>query len=154
MNKTRISKKCAVCPAIFYCRPSENIVGARHYKKYCSKKCYLARPLMRPKIDGKSISTDGYFVIWIEGKVYKEHRLLMENYLGRKLKSNEIVHHKDHDKLNNSISNLEITTRTEHNIHHFKKYNDGLTNIQRFRLNNPDSNKIYKQRAKEKRLAS
>jgi len=38
----------------------------------------------------------------------------MEHYLGRRLKSNEIVHHKDEDKRNNDINNLELITRSEH----------------------------------------
>lgn len=43
-----------------------------------------------------------------------EHRYQMALYLGRPLASSEIVHHKDHDKTNNDISNLEMTTRGEH----------------------------------------
>lgn len=42
----------------------------------------------------------------------------MEEKLGRKLSSDEIVHHKDGNKLNNNPDNLEITNRREHmNIH-------------------------------------
>jgi hypothetical protein len=42
----------------------------------------------------------------------------MEEHLGRKLNSNEIVHHIDGNKANNDISNLQIVTRAEHiNIH-------------------------------------
>ena len=35
-----------------------------------------------------------------------EHRVLLEQYLGRYLTSSEVVHHIDHDKLNNNLSNL------------------------------------------------
>ena len=34
----------------------------------------------------------------------------MENHLGRLLNSDEVVHHKDHNKFNNDISNLEVMT--------------------------------------------
>jgi hypothetical protein len=42
------------------------------------------------------------------------YRLKIEKKLGRKLRSDEIVHHKDGDSHNNDISNLEIVTRSEH----------------------------------------
>ena len=42
------------------------------------------------------------------------HRVVVENRLGRLLSKSEIVHHKDHDKKNNSIENLEVLTQSEH----------------------------------------
>lgn len=42
------------------------------------------------------------------------HRVVMEKHLGRRLGSDEVVHHKDEDKHNNHISNLEVMTRSEH----------------------------------------
>jgi len=56
-----------------------------------------------------------------EGKSYPKingvhaHRTVMENFLGRPLKTGEIVHHKDGDILNYEIDNLElITNQSEH----------------------------------------
>lgn len=43
-----------------------------------------------------------------------KHRLIMMKHLGRELTENEIVHHKDFNKSNNDISNLEILTPSEH----------------------------------------
>jgi hypothetical protein len=42
------------------------------------------------------------------------HRLVMEKMIGRPLRSDEIVHHIDGNKLNNDPSNLQIVTRAEH----------------------------------------
>jgi len=67
-------------------------------------------------INGKNKS--GYICVKIKGRSYLLHRLIMENHLGRKLLASEIVHHKDENRLNNSIDNLEIMTRSEHIKHH------------------------------------
>lgn len=37
-----------------------------------------------------------------------EHRLVMEDTIGRRLHSAEVVHHIDHDSLNNDPGNLEL----------------------------------------------
>jgi hypothetical protein len=47
-----------------------------------------------------------------------QHRKIVAEKLGRKLESWELVHHKDHDKLNNNEDNLALTTRTEHPTKH------------------------------------
>lgn len=56
-------------------------------------------------------------------KKYGKHRKLIEKKLGRKLKPEEIIHHKDHNPTNNTLSNLEILTRQEHRILHTKGKN-------------------------------
>lgn len=63
-----------------------------------------------------------------EGWVY-EHRYVMECYLGRSLKKNEIVHHKDGDIYNNDISNLEVLSRSEHTHRHMEDRGYGKDNF-------------------------
>ncbi|MGC4378264.1 HNH endonuclease [Fictibacillus sp. Mic-4] len=49
-----------------------------------------------------------------------QHRLVMERHIGRYLTEDEIVHHKDENKQNNDISNLEILDRSTHIALHKK----------------------------------
>lgn len=46
------------------------------------------------------------------------HRIVMENHLKRVLNENEVVHHKDGNKHNNDITNLEVFERDLHSKHH------------------------------------
>lgn len=47
-----------------------------------------------------------------------EHRVVMENKIGRLLNENEIVHHLNENKKDNSPNNLELMTNQEHGRHH------------------------------------
>lgn len=62
-----------------------------------------------------------YKQLSINGKHIDEHRYIMEQHLGRKLERNEYVHHKNGNKRDNRIENLEVMTPLEHNQHHFEK---------------------------------
>jgi len=83
--------------------------------------------IKRPELTGKKhpnwkggcyTSKTGYVIHCINGKDVPEHRIVMEEYLGRKLKSEEIIHHIDENHSNNDIDNLKVVSRAEHiNIH-------------------------------------
>lgn len=107
-----------------------------HGSKYCAEKLNRSVNAINKKIKKMGLSINhkytyingnGYLVNCEDrNNRYLVHRKIMENYLGRKLKNNEIVHHKDMNKLNNDISNLEVLTRSEHT----KLHNDYLKKCQ------------------------
>lgn len=63
------------------------------------------------KPDHPSSNSNGYI---------KRARYNMEKHIGRYLSREELVHHKDMNRLNDNIENLQIMTRSEHNILHEK----------------------------------
>jgi len=70
-----------------------------------------------------SFSLSGYIAYTVkykDGSKYTvlEHREIIEKSIRRRLRSNEIVHHKDGNKKNNVLENLEITTKSVHMSKH------------------------------------
>ncbi len=81
------------------------------YSSGFCEECFLGDREARENVKiGKTWrSTDGYWRIYDpDGKIQLLHRYTVGQYLGRKLRKDEIVRHRDGNKDNNDISNLSI----------------------------------------------
>lgn len=96
------------------------------YNKYKPRKFvhgHNGKQELNGKWKGGKIIRKGYVMIKkpdhpfcdSQGYIY-EHRLIMEEFLGRYLDPKEVVHHKDKNKLNNSINNLQLFSNNSDHI--------------------------------------
>ena len=77
----------------------------------------------RVRHDGRilsgSIQDDGYIRVNIQGKSYSKHRIIAEAFIPNP-DNLPFINHKDGNKQNNSIANLEWCTQKENSIHAHK----------------------------------
>jgi hypothetical protein len=99
-----VHAKCGCCEKDFSFRASSR---RKQDVYYCSSSC-ASKVNRRNKSSGWKIGADGYVYKSSNGGKVFQHRLLMEQKLGRPLVGDENVHHINGDKSDNRIENLEL----------------------------------------------
>lgn len=94
----------------------EFVPKTRRYSRFCTVTCHhKTRPPAKPKIGHRYLMRNGYIRVSTEkGRGY-EHRLVMEQVLGRQLLRTEDVHHVNGDTTDNRPENLRVhSSHAEH----------------------------------------
>ena len=100
--------------------PSLNVCYM-HYKRFWRHGSFDYSPKYTRIMNG-GISKNGYKRVTRDGVRMLEHRYIVQCKIGRKLNNNEVVHHINGNKLDNSIDNLMVLTQSEHiNKFHLKR---------------------------------
>lgn len=101
--RRRITKVCLRCG-------NEFETGGRAGKVtkiYCSNRC------SKMTRNGSTMA-NGYRCIRLNGKRIYEHRLIVEQTLGRLLRKDEVVHHNNFNKIDNRPENLTVMSQKTH----------------------------------------
>lgn len=93
-----------------------------------------SRPVRPNYGSGRSLASNGYMLVRVgvghpmadvRGYAY-EHRMVASRVLGRDLKPDEIVHHRNGVKTDNRPENLEVVTGNAGHFVHHRRRNKGL----------------------------
>lgn len=118
------SAKSMTVDKMVTCKVCDKVFERPHGKPrlYCSRSCSMVARMngmqhsyteLQPKqesTDGWRPTQDGYLSKRVGGKQMLQHRVIMEQILGRPLERHERVHHKNGNRQDNRPENLELWT--------------------------------------------
>jgi hypothetical protein len=90
--------------------------SGKNYNRTCRSCCYKLRKNKQKTIGNKHIMKNGYMRICTEKGYVYEHRFIWETLRGP-IPKGYTIHHKDGDRTNNDINNLEMLPKGVHNSH-------------------------------------
>lgn len=130
----RIYRKCLHCGEDFPINGrSEKGSWRDKAKKFCDQECWVAWKRANGGPRSVPIGTlyaggnTGYIVQKVAiGKWRLQHVVIMEEFIGRKLLRSELIHHRNGNKKDNRIENLQVMTRSEHQRIHDEAEKIGL----------------------------
>lgn len=115
-KRTGSDRPCEVCGRTFHA-PKWQVETVPNGGRFCSLDCKYQAGRGVEKVKGTRYirPRDGYVVVKTGIRKWElEHRLVMERVLGRKLTTDEQVHHINGVKSDNDPANLQVLTNAEH----------------------------------------
>lgn len=130
-SKKSVPRTCELCGTAFLVRPVDDRRGVNRFcSRSCSSKATRTPPVMRGAENpswkgGGTKSGNGYWYL-LQPSHHRAHKsgyvkratVVLEKTLGRFLEPDEVAHHKDKNKENDSPDNLACMTIVAHNQHH------------------------------------
>lgn len=129
VNRAKGGKDCITCGKLFRskhrnlscesCRSEKKKVecplcdGKMNPKSSSCRSCRIQSGKSNPSWKGGKVNTSGYVYVRVGSKYVPEHRIVMEEHIGRDLLEHENVHHKNGIRDDNHIDNLELWTRPQ-----------------------------------------
>lgn len=122
MPGKKVEIACSECSIVLMRRTCDIKRAIDTMGKYTCKPCTLRlrnEDMARP-IGATRLTAKGYTEVKAKSGWVFQHIQAMEAHLGRQLAPGERVHHKNEEKSDNRIDNLELMEHGEHTAHHHK----------------------------------
>lgn len=116
-DKFYMTKNCEKCGIPFIINPK----GINNANRFCSRTCYYNA--QKGTTLDKKTKHKKHIKLKINGKNIYEHRYIFEQNV-RPLLPGEIIHHKNEDKQENTLENLEVLSGQAKHLHEHNYFRD------------------------------